>query len=108
MLSLPLVLSPATHPTPYCPVTVWRDYTFGVAYYAVVLRDSECTPRQVARVRKASTLNKGAAYRPILPLKGAWTLTWDGDNIPANTHWTSFTWVWEYWDGKTWQAAETR
>jgi len=95
-------------PSPYCPATVLTDYTVGIVYYAVVQRAATCTLGQVARVRKASTLNKGASYRPIFPLKGAWAITWDTNNIPDRAHWTLFSWQWEYWDGKVWQVAAAR
>jgi len=83
-------------PSPYCPATVLTDYTIGILYYAVVERAPSCTVAQVARVRKASGLNKGANYRPIFPLKGAWVLTWDTSTIPDRAHWTLSTWTWEY------------
>lgn len=110
MLSLPLLLGTtiAAPPALYCPATVLTDYTVGVVYYAVVQRDPSCTDTQIARVRKASGLNKGANYRPVLPLKGAWNITWNASSIPDKAHWTLFSWEWEYWDGKTWQTASAR
>jgi hypothetical protein len=103
-LSLTAAPPPINRTSPYCPAIVYPDYVLGVTYYAVVLRDASCLTGQVARVRKASTLNIGARYRPIQPLRGAWEITESGNTLPGN-RWTLYTWRWEYWDGASWLPA---
>lgn len=98
--------------SPYCPVNVFIDYTVGFAYYAQLQLSAGCEPGQVARVRRSSTVStirNGAAFQPIDPPTGAWTVTEKGDNVPNEKQITYrwSTWVWEYYDGlaKKWERA---
>lgn len=101
--------APLPKPPPsYCPATVTRDYTLGVTYLAVINRSKACTARQVARLRKVSTMNLGGRYAPIKPLTGAWSLTASGTTVPASELWTLYSWRWQWWDGAGWIFTEER
>ena len=95
----------APTPSHYCRLVVYKDYEMGFAYYAQLALAPECTPGQVARVRRSSTLNvirNGARYQPIDPANGAWEVTATGDNVPNGKQFTYTwsTWDWEYWTEK--------
>ncbi len=97
--------APADAPTTghYCRLVVYKDYQMGFGYYAQLALAPECTPGQVARIRRSSTLNvirNGARYQPIDPATGAWEVSATGDNVPNGKQFTYTwsTWVWQYWN----------
>ena len=98
---------PVTPPlSPYCGVVIYEDLSLPpLAYKAVIVRDKTCRIDQVARLRKTSTMNLGARYQPIKPLKGAWELKATSSSIPGAEFWTLFSWRWQFWDGSAWQFA---
>ena len=104
---------PPTPAPPLCRVVVYRDYVFAFGYYAVPNLAPECPPGSTGRLRKSSTLNtkaQGAAFQPIRPDHGAWTVTNSGDDVPNSEQlmYRFSTWEWQYFTGKTWQPAEVR
>lgn len=111
LLSLPRAAA-STPPSRYCAVYVIPDYQLVVSYRAILGLETGCPPGGAARIRKASTLNRTGPYRPIKPDGSArygglwgWTLTERGGNVPERELWTSFSWEWEWWDGRTWRPA---
>ncbi len=98
---------------PLCRVVIYRDYVFAFGYYAVPNLAPECPPGSTGRLRKSSTLNtkaQGAAFQPIRPDHGAWTVSSSGDDVPNSEQlmYRFSTWEWQYFTGKTWQPAEVR
>jgi hypothetical protein len=100
----------------YCQVSVLRDYnTPPFAYKAVLKLDPYCPEGGIGRVRKVSTLNQFARYRPQQPDGSeqfgglwAWELRKKGSvisTVPPKKLWTTFSWIWQWWDGSTWQRA---
>ncbi|EYB66928.1 hypothetical protein DEIPH_ctg062orf0003 [Deinococcus phoenicis] len=112
LIGAALCLTTARAAPTYCPVTVIPDNLLVIAYRAVLRLDRDCPPDGIARVRKASTLNRHGPYRPIKPDGSppygglwSWTLTQRGGNVPPAERWTSWGWTWEWWDGEAWRSA---
>jgi hypothetical protein len=104
---------PRSMPPPLCRVVVYRDYDFALGTYWTPRLAPGCPPDGIGRLRKSSTLNtkaQGAAFQPIRPAHGAWTVTSSGDDVP-NSEQTSYfwsTWEWQDYEKTGWQKAETR
>jgi hypothetical protein len=87
--------------SPGCTLQVIPDYTFGVAYRAVLRPSPGCPPGTELRIRKSSTLNvrrAGAPYQPIKPESGAWTVSEYRSTVPDRELWTLYNWRWEVYD----------
>lgn len=105
-LTLALLLAP----TEWCAGQVYRDYSIGVSYRALIRPDPDCLERGgVLRVRKVGTLST----KPLATLPGglnqfgglwAWNITQSGSTIPPGQLWTSYSWRWQRWTGSAWQV----
>ncbi|WP_191242122.1 hypothetical protein [Deinococcus ficus] len=69
-------------------MTVIPDYVLVISYKAVLRLAPDCPPGGVARIRKASTINRWGTYRPIKPNGSAtygrvwsWTMTEDSGPV---------------------------
>lgn len=107
LLAPALAATPPPPPVTYCAVQVYRDYTLGITYRALLIPDLDC--EGVTRVRKASTINRAAPWRPVKPdgsaqYGGRWG--WTVDSVPHRELWTTFTWEWNYYDGRQWVPAQ--
>lgn len=106
MITVLAALALTAGPPRYCSLLVVRDDVTPFVGYKAALFTPGCPDGRVARVRKASTVNQYARYRPILPLVGAWELGPRRNTVPPGEVWTSDSWRWEYWDGEAWVPAE--
>jgi hypothetical protein len=85
-------------PRPACYLQVIPDYTFVVAYKAVLRLSPRCTYDASLRVRKSSTINTVRNGAPYQPYQGPWDFGDAKSTVPNAKLWTSLQWVWEYFD----------
>lgn len=98
LASTGLAQTPPPVPRPTCYLQMIPDYTFVVAYKAVLRLPASCRYDAVLRVRKSSTLNTVRNGAPYQPYQGPWDLGWGRSNVPNAKLWTSLNWRWEYFD----------
>ena len=103
-------LPQASSAPPLCHVIILRDYDLAFGYYAVPRLAPSCSAGAVGHLRKSSTLNmhrKGDPVQPVIPLKGYWTVTATGEDVPTDQQFTSGFSSWEWQDsvGGVWRKA---